>query len=168
MNKKCNKCKIEKSKKDFYETRWRGDGLTASCKACASLYYKQNKEIINERHRAYYHINKNSILRKKHDKYKDYLYRELKKDKALKFSFGISLEDYKTLLNKQGETCAICLKVCKSGRNLSVDHCHSTNIIRGLLCVNCNNGLGNFMDNTTLMLKAIEYINNSKSKNLHE
>jgi len=43
-------------------------------------------------------------------------------------------------------------------RELSVDHNHETNKIRGLLCNHCNIGLGNFKDSTTLLSLAIEYL----------
>ena len=59
-----------------------------------------------------------------------------------KRNFGISLEDYEELLEKQGGVCAICKNKCPSGRRLAVDHDHVTKRVRGLLCCNCNRVLG--------------------------
>jgi Recombination endonuclease VII len=70
--------------------------------------------------------------------------------------YGITLEDYDALLAKQNGVCAICKK--KSDRTLCVDHCHSTGVVRGLLCLKCNTGLGCYDDNPSFMLIAIEYL----------
>lgn len=50
------------------------------------------------------------------------------------------------------------IKYLELSRYLSVDHNHKSNKIRGLLCLNCNAGLGNFRDNITLLKKAISYL----------
>ena len=79
------------------------------------------------------------------------------RDRYLKRVFGISEEEYLTLAQEQGNTCAICHK--SSGtRRLSVDHEHGTKKVRGLLCGRCNVGLGMFMDNTMILANAIDYL----------
>ena len=57
---------------------------------------------------------------------------------------------------KQNFKCAIC----KEQTDLAVDHCHNSMKIRGLLCNNCNNGLGRFKDSTELLENAIKYLKN--------
>jgi len=70
---------------------------------------------------------------------------------------------FRTLVNcTAGDVCVICEKSCPSGRRLAVDHEHSTGTIRGLLCINCNKGLGNFKDNIELLEAAIQYLKNYK------
>lgn len=54
--------------------------------------------------------------------------------------------------------CKICNQSCSSGYKLSVDHCHLTGEIRGLLCLRCNKGLGYFKDNPEFLSKAIKYL----------
>lgn len=50
-------------------------------------------------------------------------------------------------------------EICKhSFDNLQVDHCHNKNVIRGMLCPNCNKGLGFFEDNTLSLEEAIIYL----------
>ena len=72
---------------------------------------------------------------------------------------NISRFDYAKLLVEQNNCCAICgVEATDVKRELSVDHNHETNKIRGLLCGNCNIGLGNFRDSTTLLSVAIEYL----------
>jgi hypothetical protein len=70
--------------------------------------------------------------------------------------YGLSLEDYNALLLRQNGACAICER--KSDRTLCVDHCHSTRVVRGLLCRTCNLGLGYFRDEAALFRKAIAYL----------
>lgn len=83
----------------------------------------------------------------------------------LKHRYGITTDDYRTLLSKQNNVCAICLKPEKEKRKkyLSIDHCHITNKVRGLLCDTCNKGLGLFQDDSELLVKAAEYLNWSKT-----
>jgi len=57
--------------------------------------------------------------------------------------------------------CDICQQECPSGRSLALDHNHETKKIRGLLCCNCNRGLGLFKDSPTLLQKASEYLNDN-------
>lgn len=54
----------------------------------------------------------------------------------LKRKFNLTLVDYQALLEKQHGVCGICKQ--KDMRRLSVDHCHTTGVIRGLLCKKCN------------------------------
>jgi len=54
--------------------------------------------------------------------------------------------------------CDICGSQPKESKRHSIDHCHITGVIRGLLCDDCNIGLGKFKDNPTLLEKAKEYL----------
>lgn len=74
--------------------------------------------------------------------------------------YGMTYEAYHELLTKQNGVCAIC-GTADPGRghqHLAVDHCHTTNIVRGLLCHSCNTGLGHFKDSISLLDKAKEYL----------
>ncbi len=74
-------------------------------------------------------------------------------------NYDITLEKYSLLLEKQNHKCAICgVDNCPSGKSFAVDHDHKTDKIRGLLCKNCNIGLGMFEDNISNMEKAILYL----------
>ena len=73
----------------------------------------------------------------------------------LKREYGISQQEYDELFAHQDGKCAICQK---EQPKLSVDHCHATLRVRGLLCTNCNIGLGHFKDNVELLEAAILYL----------
>ncbi len=71
--------------------------------------------------------------------------------------------EYNDLHAQQKGTCAICHKQetrTKKGKvvALAVDHCHITGKIRGLLCGECNTGLGKFKDNPFLLKAALKYL----------
>lgn len=72
--------------------------------------------------------------------------------------YGLTIEEYNAILSQQSGVCAICLNECTTKRHLSVDHCHETNKNRGLLCKNCNIGLGMFLDNKELLQRAQAYL----------
>lgn len=72
---------------------------------------------------------------------------------------GFTKEEYDTTFIKQKGCCSICGKhQSKLKISLSADHCHSTGNKRGLLCPNCNRGLGSFADSIETLKKAIKYL----------
>jgi hypothetical protein len=82
----------------------------------------------------------------------------------LKKQFGITLEEYDALLEKQNGKCAICKQEERALRSngaafgLAVDHCHTSRRVRGLLCGKCNRALGGFADSPQILRNAIEYL----------
>lgn len=81
--------------------------------------------------------------------------------------FDLTPEDYERMYNEQQGKCKICnkfyeLKAETSNKILHVDHCHSTGKVRGLLCTDCNQGIGHLKDSITLLESAIEYIRGVK------
>lgn len=82
----------------------------------------------------------------------------------LKKRFNISERDYDLILEKQNGVCAICKEdekvidgQSKKLKPLSVDHCHETGKIRGLLCTACNTGIGLLKHEPYLLLNAAKY-----------
>lgn len=83
---------------------------------------------------------------------------EVQRRSKLKINYGITLEDYDRILAEQGGLCALC-KTDDPGRAyFSVDHDHITLVVRGLLCHNCNVGLGMFKDNVDALRAAVGYL----------
>lgn len=87
-------------------------------------------------------------------------------ERRIKYVFGMTREDYDHLLASQGGSCAICQTKSPIGRRykngriekFSIDHCHRTGRIRGLLCMKCNMSIGQFDDSLPLLQKAMEYL----------
>jgi len=76
---------------------------------------------------------------------------------------GISPEFYLQMVKDHGGKCSIC-NVYEStlAKGLAVDHDHETGKIRGLLCSQCNTGLGMFKDSLTFLTNAIDYLKRTK------
>jgi len=71
----------------------------------------------------------------------------------------MSESKYKEILASQNNQCAICGKDAKEFKtSLNVDHDYQTEKIRGLLCTNCNMGLGHFKDSLSNLHRALMYI----------
>lgn len=82
---------------------------------------------------------------------------------SLRKNFGLSLAQYHEMFDAQNGVCANCLEPEHETRNgkvkwLAVDHCHGTGEVRGLLCHDCNRGIGCFRDNPDLLRKAADYL----------
>jgi Autographiviridae endonuclease VII len=80
------------------------------------------------------------------------------RDSQFKCTYGINLEDYNNLVKLHLNGCAICKQPCKTGDKLSIDHNHSTNKVRGLLCKTCNTALGLMQEDEELIWNMLEYL----------
>jgi hypothetical protein len=76
--------------------------------------------------------------------------------------YGLEWEDYISLLEEQDYKCQICSCEMEAvGKFATVDHCHSTGMVRGILCRKCNSGLGLFNDDLESLKRAIQYLENA-------
>lgn len=162
---KCKKCYSEKSikyQKDHYEDR----------KKYINEWRKNNKNKIDKQSREYRDI-KNAARRKKYKQDEEYRERqkskakewqtknqEKRKEQRLKSTYGITLTQFNELLKNANSQCEICGYSDMSDKKIFplVDHCHDSGKIRGILCANCNHGLGKFKDNIYLLKKTINYL----------
>lgn len=84
----------------------------------------------------------------------------VERNRALRNKYGITHQDYVDLLAEQGGGCALCGRKPKFDKPLSVDHCHKTGRVRGILCPRCNRALAQLGDNESGLKKAALYISN--------
>jgi hypothetical protein len=82
---------------------------------------------------------------------------------SLQNNFGITIEAYHGLMDAQGGVCAICKNPETQMRGekvkwLAVDHCHSQNLVRGLLCCDCNIAIGKMKDDPARLRAAADYV----------
>jgi len=92
----------------------------------------------------------------------------------IKRRYGITKDEWHWLLKEQYGKCKICNKemeielgVRKNSNSACVDHDHETGGVRGLLCSNCNMGLGYFKDDVVALQSAIIYLNETTRINVN-
>jgi len=153
MTKICSSCKKELPLNKFCKDAQRKDGMHPQCKYCRKeydgKYYLENKEEILKYNKEYYEKHPE---KRKQDSRK----RRLK-------SYGLSFDDYDKMLIAQNNVCAIC-KNPSNGRKLVVDHNHSTDVVRGLLCDYCNLALGPLKEDPIRIKTLLIYL---ESYNVH-
>ncbi len=150
----------------FSVSRKATDGLQSMCKACHKARYATHGDEIRTQNKKWRDCNKARML--EHG-------REWRKRnplavtaKALKQAYGLTIEAYEHMYDEQNGRCKICVtpiltqivEVRHPDRTkvAHVDHCHETNVVRGLLCFHCNVGLGKFKDNIQSLLAAARYL----------
>lgn len=134
----CKDCQTEKPLSEFYKNNRSKDGLTHYCQPCQTIRIKRTPN-----------------------------YEANVRQASLKKKYGITLDDYDDLLEKQNGVCGIChLPEPESSRfnYLCVDHDHNTGYVRGLLCYNCNTALGKFMDSIDNLRSAIDYLTKAQTR----
>jgi hypothetical protein len=138
--KTCTVCKQELQYSEYHRSKQTKDGYGYRCKSCDKAARHKYREENKER------------------------FAEVNRRKTLKWKYGITLEDYNSLLEKQNGCCAICgteengVHGERRSWNWSVDHCHKTGSVRGLLCNQCNRGLGMLGDTKEALQKALKYL----------
>jgi len=144
----CCMCGEFKPRVEFREVKKSRDGKQAWCKDCGSKHPINVKRL--EYIKQWQADNPEKTRRNKYN-YK------LKK-RGLK-----DYDEYLELLDQQGNVCKICGcdNPAQWNTNMtffSVDHCHKTGKVRGLLCDRCNNGIARFLEDPDLLRKAVEYL----------
>lgn len=104
-------------------------------------YRGANRELLNSKAKVYNANNREKI-----------------RASYIKRKYGMTLEEWDALFEEQCGGCAICKQPLEAVKKLVIDHCHNSSKVRGLLCSNCNTGLGLFKDNPESLQAAIEYL----------
>lgn len=128
-------------------------------------YYLKNKEMIDARRREHYWANHEQETTKRKNRAPivnaqrraaSSKTKQRRRDLWRQKKYGITPEQWDDLFAKQNGCCAIC--GVRPTKRLHVDHNHHTGAVRGLLCNNCNLGLGKFGDNPNLTELATQYL----------
>lgn len=139
----CTMCGLSKSITKFANSLRHLNKTTGNCSTC---WTKKTKE--------YYLANPD-------------LYENKKLCSRLK-QYGMTVYEYNLLKLKQNNKCASCGNPeksvqCGKIQRLSVDHCHVTGNIRGLLCSNCNTALGLLQESEENILNLLNYLRSTRS-----
>lgn len=145
--KECKTCKTYKPLDKFQKGVAYKDGHRPVCKTCRNIEVQQYR--IKTGRTA-------GTIRKK-GTFRD------KADQKTFYKYGIQSSDVFKMFVGQLGVCKICRQGPESTRNnghkyLAVDHCHTTGVVRGLLCMSCNTALGQLGDSTELLRRAITYL----------
>lgn len=133
----CRLCNLSKPPQEFYVDRKRIGALHTYCIECCKKKSRGQYAAAPEKHAAQH---KKWVAKNK----------EKVRIQKITSTFKITADEYLAL----AKVCVICGAV---GR-LCVDHSHQSGRVRGLLCHQCNKGLGMFRDNPALLARAADYV----------
>ena len=128
----CQSCETVKPRGAFYPAKDKANGLSGRCRDC----HKANWFTLPDERRTH------SKRRK----------------------FGLSHDDYEAMRGARNDMCAICgqvesvLRCDGKPKSLAIDHCHTTGLVRDLLCVACNQALGKMADDPARLRAAADYV----------
>lgn len=126
--KECRKCGVVKSVLEFSISKFTGDGLNSYCLVCRQQMSRA------------YRMKKGKKLWARLNKY------------------GITQAEWEDILKKQAYLCAICSTNTSGKREWSLDHDHTTGVIRGILCGRCNTMIGFAKDSPVILRAAASYL----------
>jgi hypothetical protein len=170
--KTCAKCEETKPLSEYYQRSANADRVLSTCKTCRSAYksaryaaLKASGPLVDVTHKvcarccvdkpaAEFYVNhsKTDGLRSNCSL--------CTREQQLLSRYGLTIADYDAMFDAQGGCCAICAvaEVDAAMGRFHVDHCHTSGEVRGLLCHNCNTGLGKFKDDINALAAAITYL----------
>ncbi len=145
----CPKCKVEKPFAEYPKNKYGRHGIATYCLPCSA-------EIVRARRAT---PEGQAVHRAASKRWRE-ANKERHADNNAKWKYGVEHGTYDTMLAAQDGKCAICGTTDPGNRTgrFAIDHCHNSNQVRGLLCDQCNRGLGMFKDNTSAIQNAIDYL----------
>ena len=132
--KTCTSCKVEKPLNAYHYNKLGKFQKASHCIECKKLWRAANPKVAKNYHR-------------------DEHARKLR-------TYNISQADYENMVLTQENKCAVCQTSASNTDKgiLDIDHCHSSGVVRGLLCGHCNRGIGLMKDNPDILIKAANYL----------
>lgn len=157
----CNRCDLDKPLEEFPVDKNAKCGYRPRCKSCCRLDQKESylRDPTNVRARAKKQHEENGPAPYNSERRKQrYLMGE--RSYRLMKEFGITEEEYDELFAAQGNCCAICKRPDNTSkdRKMPVDHIHDTGQRRGIICGNCNVGIGMLGDDPDRLMAAATYL----------
>lgn len=130
----CIRCGVTKPGIEFGINRRKANGRTGACRDCCAGASRRSYAKRRSEGKPHHGFNRESWLKRE---------------------YGLTLAEYDELVQQQDAACAICRVVPD---RLCIDHDHATGVVRGLLCNNCNRGLGCFADSSDALSAALAYL----------
>lgn len=135
-------------------------GYCRECKAAHnSAYRKDNRELIYSLRKAWLEKRPGYMNKYRSNRYKyDPIKRKIARRNHLLKSYGLTESQFNAMIEKQNFKCASCGDPTPTTLKAKIDHCHTTGIVRGLLCHNCNVSIGLMRDDPAKIKKLAAYL----------
>jgi len=151
----CRRCKEDKIVDQFWKNKNKPTGISQYCNICSNLNRQETRIRVTtgtQKHKIH-------GFKKESEEYKAHT-----RSQCLKYNYGITVTNYNKMFTDQKGCCAICsIHQSELKKPLHVDHNHISGEVRGLLCYQCNMGLGIFKDDIDLFNIAIKYLKENNS-----
>lgn len=160
--KPCSKCGQLKPLNEFYKASGTKDGHRGECIACAKVirreWYDANRDKAFESARRWNERNPERVAAYREEYRNRPERKRAMRDLYYRRTFGITADDVDALIEKQGGVCTICGRTPERLASWHVDHCHETGVVRGILCIDCNQGIGKFHEDPERLRAAADYL----------
>lgn len=145
----CKKCNKTKNFFEFSKDASKLDGYRHTCRECRNTQRRENRKANPEKFLKYERLPEVKLK---------------EKNNVFNREYGISLLQYNEMLQQQGNVCKICQlsEYHKTKKNLTIDHCHKTGRVRGLLCHRCNCLIGLGKEKIENFERVITYLKGEK------
>ncbi len=169
--KRCSRCKETKPLSDFNKNSTAKDGLQHKCRDCGRIacrvWYGKNLE--TERQRARDRVRVYGPADRARNKAwaaaNPEKARHHSRKKLLGTKYNMTIEEHDALFASQGMVCGACgSPTANSKKGWSTDHCHTTGVVRGILCHHCNVGIGHAKDSAETLRAWIAYLERAATK----
>lgn len=155
---KCTKCgeSFPATTEHFPADNRKRNGLSSWCRSCKAAICRQNYAAHREerltRQKRYYWANRDQCVARERSQ------REERMERRRFTRYGLTPDAYADIVERQSGVCAICGSDGGGTASLHIDHDHNTGRVRGLLCSNCNRGIGHLQDAPGILAVAIAYL----------
>lgn len=162
-------CRCKCGNEKYVEGRSLVMETSKSCGCTRKVPKQIQKERIRKYKRDYFQRNKDQIYkrtlqRQKEQREHDYKLYGIDRYN-LRSRYNLSVDEYREILANQNNKCAICgCDINKKENRPHIDHNHLTNKIRGILCGNCNMGIGLLKDDINVIRNAVKYLEENDEK----
>jgi hypothetical protein len=165
--KPCRICGAVRPLEDFHRATGMRDGHRNECRDCSQALsrarYAQNRERYIAGVRRWQRENPDRMSEYRRQRNARPEVKRRARDAYFMRTYGVTADEVDEMLDAQNGRCAICGVQPERLASMHVDHDHERGHLRGLLCVSCNQGLGQFRDDPAILLRAIVYLRQRRS-----
>lgn len=150
-----------RKRKREYMHRWRLAHLEI-CLQRERSYLKRNRTVINEKKRLRYYAHRSRLLKIQATNFRRPEVFSKRRESFIRLRYGIDTTRFEAMLLSQHHQCPICERVLspepRKQNTAHIDHDHESGMVRGLLCGQCNRGIGLLKDDIARLRRAVEYL----------